>query len=182
LRRPARYRRVLLLGLLCLAACVDPGSGTDESRPATRDRQAGGNQLATDDTPPAAGARFVTAGDDVVEDSRSGLVWTRREQVGNLPWPEADQHCRDVALAGRADWRLPEIDELSALYDTDVSTPCGERVCHLDPTFTLTSPYVWSGTAREGSRRFYLDYTFGTRLAPIIRPTLKRHIFCVHDG
>jgi hypothetical protein len=175
-------RTVLLLGVLCLTACVGPDPGADGSGSQPAGRPAAVDHLATGDTPPAAGARFVTAGDDVVEDSRSGLVWTRREQVGNLPWPEADQHCRDVALAGRADWRLPEIDELSALYDTDVSTPCGERVCHLDPTFTLTSPYVWSGTAREGSRRFYLDYTFGTRLAPIIRPTLKRHIFCVHDG
>jgi hypothetical protein len=158
----------LLLGLLCFTACVGPDPGADGTGAPSADR-------------PAAAARFVVVGDGVVEDTQSGLAWTRHEQVGNLPWPEADQHCRSLVLAGHAAWRLPEIDELSAHYDKDLSTPCGERACRLDATFTLTSPYVWSGSAREGSRRFYIDYAFGTQLAPIIRPTLKRHILCVHD-
>lgn len=142
------------LALLALAACTP----SDGGRPA---------------------ARFVVLEGGVVRDTRTGLEWTPDDGGRNLDWPAAERRCADLALGGRGDWRLPTIDELFALYDEQASQPCGERTCRADPAITLTYPYFWSATGRESSRRFYLDFQFGTRLAPVIRPTLVRRVLCV---
>ena len=34
-------------------------------------------------------------------------------------------------------------------------------------------------TASQPTRRFYIDFRFGTRLAPITRPGLTRRVLCV---
>jgi hypothetical protein len=115
----------------------------------------------------------------VVFDSGTGLEWTSRDDDQALAWESAERHCRELALAGRTDWRLPEIAELQALYDKRFAEPCGDRTCHLDPRIHLASPYVWSGTARGPGTRFYFDFSLATSLSPGIAPTLVRRVLCV---
>jgi len=127
-------------------------------------------------------ARFVSVSTGTARDTTTNLVWTTHDNEQNFPWPEAEAHCKDLRLDERADWRLPEIEELDAIYDEAHDNACGERTCHLDRAITLTDPYVWSGTSRSGGRRFYIDFKFGTQLAPLIRPRLVRRVLCVRPG
>jgi len=129
----------------------------------------------------AAPRRFVAAGDQAVRDTTSGLLWITHDDGRSYPWPVAESRCAALEMGSRTDWRLPTIDELGALYDESASSPCGERTCRLDPAITLTDPYVWSGTERGEGRRFYIDFKFGTRLAPLILPLLVRRVLCVHE-
>ena len=129
---------------------------------------------------PAFTPRFMIVSDDVARDTRTGLEWTRVDGDRSLPWTAADEHCRSLALPGRANWRLPEIAELEALFDQTQRQPCGARSdCRLDVAIDLTAPYVWSATERGAGTRFYIDFQFGTTLSPGIPPTLVRRVLCV---
>ncbi len=130
-----------------------------------------------------AGPRFEPLGAELVRDARLGLVWTARDTGRELSWPDADRHCRELAAgADGARWRLPSIEELAALYDTSMEQPCGEAAtCRIDPAIHLSSPYQWSAMAPLPERRVYYDFTFGSQLAPLIRPTLTRRALCTRD-
>ena len=57
--------------------------------------------------------------------------------------------------------------------------PCGEAaICRIDPAIQLSSPYQWSATAPQPARRIYYDFSLGSQLAPLIRPTLTRGTLC----
>ena len=122
--------------------------------------------------------RFVVRSDDVVRDVRTGLEWTRHDDGAGLDWNAADAYCRQRGVDGGG-WRLPEVDELYPLYDRAIDTPCGTVTCHVDPVFTLTSPYVWTATAMGEVARTYVDMQYGTRLSPTITPRLLRRVLCV---
>jgi len=130
--------------------------------------------------PPAA--RFVAAGSGVARDTRTGLEWTRHDHDRALAWQPASHYCETLVLEGRTDWRLPEIGELKALYDERIERPCGDRTCRVDALIELTGPYVWSATRSGSPRRFYIDFHFGTTLAPNLKPSLLRQVLCVRPA
>jgi len=125
---------------------------------------------------------LVPARDGVVLDGRTGLEWTSRDHDRALPWDEADRHCLELTAGGSSGWRLPEIEEVRALYDTRFNTPCGDRTCHLDAAIQLRDPYVWSASSRGPGTRFYFDFAFGNSLSPGIGPTLVRRVLCVRQS
>ena len=131
----------------------------------------------------SSGPRFAALGAEVVRDARMGLVWMARDTGRELSWLDADRHCRELAVgSGGAGWRLPSIEELAALYDTSMEQPCGEAaICRIDPAIRLSSPYQWSATAPQPGRRVYYDFSFGSQLAPLTRPTLTRRALCTRD-
>jgi len=156
----ARSLRASTAALVLLAAChggADPSGG-------------------------APAARFVPVVDGVVRDRTTGLQWTSRDHERALAWNDADRHCRELALGGAQGWRLPEIDELSALYDAKIDAPCGSRTCHLDAAISLGDPYAWSATAPAEGARYYFDFAFGNRFSPGIPPTLVRRVLCVRQA
>ena len=124
-------------------------------------------------------ARFVASNADVVGDATTGLEWTSRDHDEALPWDAADRWCRDLELAGRDDWRLPEVGELRALYDPERDEPCGNRRCRLDPAIRIRAPYVWTATERGVGARFYVDLAYGNELSPSVTPELVRRVLCV---
>ena len=129
---------------------------------------------------PAGEKRFTELGSDAVRDTRTGLVWTAGDGRREFSWSDADAHCRALALgSGGSEWRLPSIEELATLYDASMEHPCGEAaICRTDRAIPLSSPYQWSATAPEPDRRVYYDFSLGSRLAPLIRPSLTRGTLC----
>ena len=117
-----------------------------------------------------------------VLDQRTGFQWTSRDHDQPLAWEDADRYCHGLVLGGWADWRLPEIGALDALYDQRFDEPCGDRRCHLDPAIRLAGPYVWSASTPGPGARFYFDFGFATRFSPGIGPRLVRRVLCVHQG
>jgi hypothetical protein len=133
----------------------------------------------TDVTDPSE-ARFTRLTAGVVRDTHTALVWTAHDTGRELSWPDADGHCRGLAPdSSGVGWRLPSIEELASLYDTSMEQPCGgAAVCRIDPAIDLSSPYQWSATAPARERRFYYDFSHGSRLSPLIRPSLTRGTLC----
>jgi hypothetical protein len=162
------FRASLLLAIACSSACAGPGDDRDPAQPP---------QAAP------AGERFVAAGDGAVRDTRTNLEWTSHDTGRDLPWHEAERYCATLAVAGRTGWRLPDLDELKGIYDEAATQPCtAERTCRLDPAIRLTAPYVWSATQNGPRSRFYVDFRFGTSLAPVVKPTLVRRTLCVRGA
>jgi hypothetical protein len=119
----------------------------------------------------------------VVLDLRTRLSWTASDTRRELTWHEAEQHCQglDRGESG-VPWRLATADELFALYDENASQSCGMTQCRIDPAIALTSPFQWASTAPSETRRIYVDFAHGSRLAPILRTTLTRRALCARTS
>jgi len=125
------------------------------------------------------GERYQQVTTGIVREISTGLEWLAHDNGGEADWHAAERFCRGVSRAGRSEWRLPTIDELAGLYDPEAISGCGEAICRLGAPIRLTSPYLWSASPEDSDRRFYFDFRFGTRLAPLLRPDLTRRVLCV---
>ncbi|MCB4753088.1 MAG: DUF1566 domain-containing protein [Sulfurovum sp.] len=61
------------------------------------------------------------ASTSVVTDSITGLQWQDNNTTSN-DFPGAIQYCEDLTLAGKSDWRLPNINELNSIFDFSKAT------------------------------------------------------------
>jgi hypothetical protein len=48
-------------------------------------------------------------------DSSTGLIWAAKDSGKSVTWGHARKYCRDLRLAGYANWRLATLDELETL-------------------------------------------------------------------
>ena len=67
------------------------------------------------------------AGLHVFTDSATGLTWATTPGYVTI-WQNAVKYCRDLRLEGHADWRLPDIEQLGAIYKESVPGPIKSTV------------------------------------------------------
>jgi polyisoprenoid-binding protein YceI len=82
------------------------------------------------------------ADDATLQDTRTGLEWTRSDNGHDIDWRRAKRFCGD--RAGK--WRLPTANELISIYsDTSaVGATCGTARCRVSLPFDLTGGWFWS--------------------------------------
>ena len=61
------------------------------------------------------------AGEVVVNDSTTGLMWQQNYPHPSYTWVAALRYCKNLVYAGYDDWRLPNKNELASLLDFDKS-------------------------------------------------------------
>ena len=112
------------------------------TRPSTVPRDAA--QRVVIDAPALRG---LAADPAMVEDLRSGLLWTVGAAT-TTGQPAASAICESLERGGKSDWRLPEIDELAFVLEAPGGVPLpGLSACCL-----------WSSTEHAGLRlTFYVD-------------------------
>ena len=138
--------------------------------------------------------RFSDSGDGTVTDAATGLMWTKRDSGKGMAWDEALRWARQLRVAGRADWRLPDVKELESIVDYSRS-PDTTGSAAIDPVFGSTPltneggekdyPYYWSSTThaglRNGGRAAYV--AFGRALGWLLDPmTGERRLQDVHGA
>jgi hypothetical protein len=83
-------------------------------------------------------------------DVSSGLLWTRKDNGSDVNWNEATDYCKNLKVGSYSGWRLPEIDELAALYDSSAShefTYNGKKSTnHVRGGIKLDASIAWSAT------------------------------------
>jgi len=94
----------------------------------------------------AADSRFIDNGDGTVTDTKTGLMWARTDNMGNISWHNAKLYCENIILSQHNNWRMPTIAELETLFDKSIAgheTICGKKVKSI-PQIELSCGFVWS--------------------------------------
>jgi hypothetical protein len=113
-----------------------------------------------------------------VLDKETGLVWERDPVDATADWANAVLDCTLVETGGRLGWRLPRIEELQSVLDTNGNPPAAHP-------FTLPSGQYWSATttatnAGPNSAAAY-GVQLGAGLASAVK-TLPFRRWCVRGG
>ena len=124
------------------------------------------------------GPRLRDNGDGTVSDLRTGLVWQKLGGAKPLAWEQALSVCEGLVLAGKDDWRLPNIKELRSLSDDAKVRPSLDRA--LFPG-AQSAPY-WSSTTQSNrpERAWFVDFTSG--LVTYADKTAPQLVLAVRGG
>jgi len=90
---------------------------------------------------------FIDNGNGSVTDIARGLMWQMQDDNIARLYAGAINYCNSLSLAGKSDWRLPALKELSSIVDYRVNAPSVNRSLFPD---TNLSPY-WSITNRASA-------------------------------
>ncbi|WP_437650783.1 DUF1566 domain-containing protein [Sorangium sp. So ce362] len=102
----------------------------------------------------------LSFGEEWVLDGLTGLVWQRQASLTRFIWSGALEHCEELTLAGKSDWRLPSAKELLSIVDDRLSGPAIDR-----EAFPGTpSDVFWSSTPAISSaeKAILVNFTNGT--------------------
>lgn len=101
---------------------------------------------------------LIDHGDGTITDPSSGLMWQKNGDR-YLTWKKAHKYCEDLVLAGKSDWRLPNLKELQSLVDYSRTDPAVNTAY-----FPNTNPSnYWTKTEYAGNDRFvwYVNFYNG---------------------
>ncbi len=153
-----------------LAGCYGTGTGkacADQKLSKCRETyRKAWDKLATLNTPPCTGSRWVDNGDGTVTDNLTDLVWEKKTDDGGIhdwdnsytwstgePWPGNGTAFTAFlgglnsagGFAGANDWRLPAFGELMTILNQ--AFPCATSPC-VDSAFgsNTQSNFYWSAT------------------------------------
>jgi hypothetical protein len=86
---------------------------------------------------------------DCVTDTLTGLMWVRAPIYAGYTWADAFTYANGLNLCGYTDWRLPNINELKSLVNSEAANPAtflnSQGFSGLQP-----APY-WSSTTHVGN-------------------------------
>jgi len=111
--------------------------------------------------------------DEIFVDPATDLMWTRRDNADDINWTSAIQYCRNLALQGKDDWRLPTIEELEQMSDR-------RRVesLKIKAPLALSGCCPWSSNAAPGGAWLFA-FNFGQRW--VYTGTLNTRALCVRS-
>lgn len=113
------------------------------------------------------------ASSEIVLDSQTRLMWTRKDNGKRLNWCEANQSAKELDLEGYRDWRLPSLKELHQLWDQ-------HSRCIRKP-FELTGAWVWSATRDESDYAWCFYYVIGIQVSYPVRVSYDLRALFVRD-
>lgn len=96
---------------------------------------------------------YKVNGDGTVDDLVTGLEWQQADG-GEMSWENAISYCRDLKLAGKRDWRLPNTHELFSIQDHSRSFPSFDV-----NVFTKSDAEYWWASNQRLDRA---DYAWAT--------------------
>jgi len=107
---------------------------------------------------------FIDNGDGTIIDTRSNIMWDKRGGLKPVTYAEALEYCHNSKLGGYNDWRIPEIEELSSLYNS-LGMMTGYKATEIkDRTiapFEWAGKHYWSGTlADKNTPTFTIKYIY----------------------
>jgi Protein of unknown function (DUF1566) len=143
---------------------------------ALKTQQTDGRALCVRSEQPIPAPSFLNLG-QVVLDQTTGLFWQRQAATADMTWSNALQHCEEIEIDGKSDWRLPSAKELLSLVDDTRSGPAIDQSIFPE---TQSRPY-WSSTPSltSASEAILVDFTTGAAQSRSI--TDSRRARCVRS-
>ena len=112
-------------------------------------------------------------------DKETGLVWDKLPDIVAINWNDACVHCyqREVGgVGGRKGWRLPTVEELASLIDTNQSNPA---LPSGHPFDNVLSAYYWSSSTNTSLTSNAWIVHFGNGIVTTNNKQAEYNVWCV---
>ena len=86
---------------------------------------------------------------DCVTDNLTGLMWVRSPSTTTATWANALTSANNLTLCGFSDWRLPNINELKSLVNSEAADPAA--FLNAQGFTGVQASYYWSSSSYAGS-------------------------------
>jgi len=140
---------------------------------------------------PSSQPQPASESSDTWTDPATRLTWTKHDSGDNqnLTWQQAIDTCQNLRLKGRADWRLPTIDELAGIYDPKMSEnfDCCSKdggyrgFVHVKGNLQLTG-WEWSSSpGNAAGQAWSMGFFDGDRFSYQFEFSTARRCLCVLD-
>lgn len=109
-------------------------------------------------------------------DSKTGLMWVRRDNGADVTWQGADSYCEELGHGGFDNWRLPAIDELDtlkAIWSMQAFKTIGGVV--------LTACCAWSSTTAESGQAWNYNFRYRRGFTGNVAFRLGMRALCVRS-
>ncbi len=109
--------------------------------------------------PLTVATHFTDNQNGTITDNLTHLIWQKVPNANATTWENALQYAEALSLAGKDDWRLPNIKELHSLNDEKLFNPSVDT--KLFPLVGIKK--YWSSTSlpNQTTKAWYLDTQFG---------------------
>lgn len=123
-------------------------------------------------------AHYTDNGDGSITDHVTGLAWQKIPYADTLTWEQALTYADSLTLAGKSDWRLPNIRELQSIADLTAISPSVNT-----NYFSVSgNKKFWSSTTlpNQTTKAWYLDTHYGITTYDL--KTSKDYVLCVRGN
>ncbi len=134
--------------------------------------------VRTAKVPNIPATRFTDNDNGTITDNYTGLIWQKLKAPNTLSWEEALAYTKTVTLAGKSDWRLPNVKEIQSLNDPLLSRPSFNKTFFPD----IISGNFWSSTTQENSSGRAWDINVDYGIVSYSDKTLKENVLLVRGG
>lgn len=173
---------LLLVALIILtcpmnayAGALDPASPPGPTMRTLEEQKPAWNKII-----PSA-QRFTDALDgSAVLDKETGLVWAKTPDSTQRGWQAAADYSADLALGGRKGWRLPSMEELASLIDSNASG--GTKLPAGHPFQNVTADAYWSSTIYSGDAAFAWGVNMSSGSVTSLDKTGTLYVWPVRSG
>ena len=110
--------------------------------------------------PRSADGRYLDHGNGAIKDTRTGLMWTKKDSYADLgeclDWDDSRRYVSALRTGGYSDWRLPTVKELKGIYEGSKSNNMAydhdsRYPLHLDSIFADWAAYFYWSSEEAGS-------------------------------
>lgn len=130
-----------------------------------------------------AATRFIVLsnwGSAAVLDRETGLVWDKSPVTTTRTWSFALAHCYQREVGGRKGWRLPTIEELASLVDSNAG---GAPFLPADHPFTNVQSFIyWSATTSADGASVAWVVNFNNAAVGSVFKSTSHFNWCVRGG
>jgi hypothetical protein len=160
------------------------GGGGIGAHPKTETISAGGTKrfhartVRNSQSPSNIAEHFKDNGDGTVTDNFTGLIWQQVKAQNTMTWEEALTYASGLLLAGKSDWRVPNVKEIQSLNDTKLFKPS----CNRNYFTNILSGNFWSSTTLVNAPARAWDINVDYGIVSYNDKILKENVLCVRGG
>jgi hypothetical protein len=118
---------------------------------------------------------FTENSDGTISDNFTGLIWQKIQSTSQYTWEEALAYAKSLSLAGKTDWRVPNVKEVQSLNDAKLFRPSFNKSFFPN----ISSGNFWSSTSHVNGSTKAWDINVEYGIVSYNEKTTKEYVLCV---